>query len=104
MSLILYTKPGCPFCATVLHAVDELGIQIDERSISEEEHREALVEHGGKQQVPYLIDTERDVSMYESEDISEYLQKHYGDGGEADASSDESANTDSETKDAPSSE
>lgn len=85
MSLTLYTKPGCPFCAAVLHKVDELGVQIDERSISEEENANALVEHGGKRQVPYLIDTERDVSMYESEDINQYLEEHYKDGGNTNA-------------------
>ena len=32
---------------------------------------------GGEDQIPYLVDTERGVTMYESDDIVEYLDKHY---------------------------
>jgi glutathione S-transferase len=38
---------------------------------------EELRERGGKVQVPYLVDPERDVEMYESEDIIAYIQEHY---------------------------
>ncbi|MDP6450176.1 MAG: glutathione S-transferase N-terminal domain-containing protein, partial [Lentisphaeria bacterium] len=38
---------------------------------------EELRERGGKTQVPYLVDSERDVEMYESEDIIAYIQEHY---------------------------
>ena len=75
--LILYVKTGCPFCAKALSAVEALGLQIDERNIAEEGHRTELIEKGGKQQVPYLIDEERGVSMYESDDIVAYLHEHY---------------------------
>lgn len=76
--LILYVKTGCPFCAKVLDVIAQHGIQIDERNIAEEENRTALIEKGGKQQVPYLIDEERGVSMYESDDIIAHLNEHYG--------------------------
>tara|TARA_B100000809_G_scaffold96394_1_gene94947 strand:- start:894 stop:1094 length:201 start_codon:yes stop_codon:yes gene_type:complete len=38
---------------------------------------EELQERGGKVQVPYLVDPERDIEMYESEDIIAYIQEHY---------------------------
>ena len=37
-----------------------------------------LVKLGGKAQVPFLVDTDRDVRMYESDDIIQYLNEHYG--------------------------
>jgi glutathione S-transferase len=40
--------------------------------------RERLVSQVGKVQVPYLIDTNTGVSMFESADILHYLQQHYG--------------------------
>lgn len=75
--LILYVKTGCPFCAKVLDVIAQNNIQIDEHNIAEEENRTALIEKGGKQQVPYLIDEERGVSMYESDDIIAHLNEHY---------------------------
>jgi len=32
---------------------------------------------GGEDQIPYLVDTQRGVTMYESDDIVEYLEAHY---------------------------
>jgi glutathione S-transferase len=37
-----------------------------------------LIEKGGKKMVPFLEDTDRGVSMYESGDIIAYLTEHYG--------------------------
>ena len=39
-----------------------------------------LLTKGGKTQVPYLEDTQRTVSMYESLDIIKYLKENYGNG------------------------
>lgn len=33
---------------------------------------------GGEDQIPYLVDTRRGVTMYESDDIVAYLEEHYG--------------------------
>jgi len=32
---------------------------------------------GGDDQIPYLVDTERGVTMYESDDVVGYLQERY---------------------------
>jgi len=77
--LILYYKPTCPFCRRVLAVVDRLEIEVELKDISADEAIAAeLVEKGGKRQVPYLVDTEKDVAMYESDDIVAYLQTNYG--------------------------
>ncbi len=75
--LTLYVKTGCPFCHKVLDAGEELGITFDEKNITDDTIAAELVARGGKRQVPYLVDTDRTVEMYESDDIVAYLQAHY---------------------------
>lgn len=76
--LTLYVKTGCPFCAMVLHTLEELNLTFDEKNIEDPAVAEELVARGGKRQVPYLVDTEANVEMYESADICEHLEAHYG--------------------------
>lgn len=75
--LILYTRPSCAYSHRVLQAAEPLGLSFEEKDIGEEENRLELIERGGKQQVPYLVDDERNVEMYESEDIVAYLEEQY---------------------------
>lgn len=76
--LTLYIKTGCPYCLAVLGKVNELGITVVEKNIADENNVRELIEKGGKRQVPYLIDDACGVSMYESADIIEYLNKKCG--------------------------
>jgi len=80
--ITLYVKDGCPYCAAVLHKVDELGIEINQKNISDVAVVEELIAKGGKRQVPYMIDEENGVSMYESADINEYLDQQNKKEGE----------------------
>ncbi len=76
---VLYTKSGCPFCNRVLDYVEENNIQIDERNVYESEiAMKELMEKGGKRQIPFLHDTDKDVMMYESADIIEYFKSQGG--------------------------
>lgn len=84
--LTLYVKTGCPYCAVVLKTVDDLGLTIEEKNIADEGVAEELIEKGGQRQVPYLIDDENGVSMYESADIAAYLEETYGNKAAAAAS------------------
>lgn len=81
--ITLYVKTGCPFCIAVQSKIAELDIEVNELNIADEGVAEALVEKGGKRQVPYLVDDSSDVSMYESGDIIEYLSKLKGGEGAA---------------------
>jgi len=76
--LTLYYKPSCAFCRRVLAVVDRLEIEVDLKDIGEEENLAELIEKGGEKQVPFLVDTEHSVEMYESDDIVNHLQKNYG--------------------------
>ena len=69
----LYIKPGCPFCEKTLRAIDGYDFPITIKETTEDGVVEELIEHGGKKQVPYLIDHEKDVSMYDSGAIISYL-------------------------------
>lgn len=75
---ILYTRPGCPFSAKVLLEAAVLGVELEERSTKNPQMLEELMAKGGKNQTPFLVDTERDVSMYESDAIMEYLHERFG--------------------------
>lgn len=76
--LELYQFERCPFCAKVRQKLTELDIDYIVRNVPPgSPKREKLVELGGKQQVPFLVDESRGVSMYESDDIIAYLEEHY---------------------------
>ncbi len=76
--LTLYVKTGCPYCAMVLHKLEELNLGFEEKDISDQAVADELVARGGKRQVPYLVDSEKEVEMYESGDIADYLEREYG--------------------------
>lgn len=69
----LYIRPSCPFCQKVMRLIEEKEIAVDTKDISDPALADELIEHGGKRQVPYLVDNERGAAMYESEDIIAYL-------------------------------
>lgn len=79
--LTLYYLPSCPFCQRVLQVTENLGISLELRDISDNKtFASELLEKGGKTQVPYLVDAERGVAMYESSDIIDYLREHHAGG------------------------
>ncbi len=75
--LKLYTKTGCPFCNIVLQKMADSNIAFEEKNISDESNLDVLLSIGGKRQIPFLVDEERDISMYESGDIVKYLEEFY---------------------------
>ena len=72
--LTLYIKTGCPFCHKVLTVGEDLGISFEQKNIADDAVAAELIARGGKRQVPYLVDSERGVEMYESADIISYLR------------------------------
>jgi glutathione S-transferase len=78
--LELYSFEGCPACRRVRRRLTELDLDFIHRSCpkGDSPKRRELVERGSKEQVPYLIDPNTGVEMYESRDIVRYLDKTYG--------------------------
>ncbi len=73
----IYVREGCPFCQKVLVAAQQFGLKEGEDYTIVDAApgtlgRKVVLDVGGKAMVPFLIDGE--VSMYESDDIVEYLK------------------------------
>lgn len=87
--LTLYYRPTCPFCIRTLATVLRLGVPLRLRNIRREEGaRQALVRHGGRQQVPCLHvpdlvenGEEHGEWRYESADISRWLRDRFNASG-----------------------
>ena len=70
----LFILETCPYCKKVLNFLEDKDIQYRLINIANKESEESLIKIGGKRQVPFLIDNERNIQMYESDDIIEYLK------------------------------
>ena len=64
---------GCPYCQKVLNHLETKNIQFRSLDISDSVNMDELLHLGGEDQVPFLVDTEHNAKMYESDDIIEYL-------------------------------
>ena len=72
--ILLYKMGGCPYCKKVIDALDEKGIEYKSLDISNPVNKDELMRMGGKEQVPFLMDIDKKVDLYESNDILEYLE------------------------------
>ncbi len=72
--LDLFILESCPYCKKVIDFLEKEHIKYNKIDISNKESEASLIQIGGKRQVPFLIDTARNVQMYESNDIIEYLK------------------------------
>lgn len=79
--LTLYYKPTCVYSQEVLGEAERLGVQFRLKDISFDAIlRNELFEQGGKEQVPFLIDTDQGVKLYESTEIVRHLNTYYKEG------------------------
>lgn len=86
--LELYQAEGCPHCGKVRDTLTDLGISYiahnprlpakDGSDVCNEQVHDELIEIGGQDQVPFLVDHGRGVTLYESDEIVAYLETHYG--------------------------
>lgn len=80
--LHLYDIEGCPYCKLVREAMTELDLDVVIYPCPKGgvRFRNSAMKIGGQEQFPYLIDPNRAVSLYESNDIIQYLFRYYGKG------------------------
>uniref|UniRef100_J3MVA0 GST N-terminal domain-containing protein n=1 Tax=Oryza brachyantha TaxID=4533 RepID=J3MVA0_ORYBR len=73
---------SCPFCRKVreMVAVLDLDVLFYPCPKNGPTFRPKVLEMGGKQQFPYMVDPNTGVAMYESDAIVKYLADKYGDG------------------------
>ena len=83
--LELYQAEECPHSTEVRETLSELGISYvihNPRSVEDDVRNgstyQQLVDGGGEDQIPYLVDTEHGETLYESDAIIEHLEEHYG--------------------------
>lgn len=72
--LELFILETCPYCKKVMNFMEENKIPYKKIDTSNKESEESLIQIGGKRQVPFLVDTDRNIQMYESADIIEYAK------------------------------
>nr|ABK25937.1 unknown [Picea sitchensis] len=78
----IYEFESCPFCRKVREIVSILNLDVLYYPCPRNgpNFRPKAVQLGGKQQFPYMVDSNTGISMYESDDIINYLVGKYGDG------------------------
>jgi glutathione S-transferase len=76
----LFQKESCPFSHAVRNKLTQLGLDFVAHNVPADQPRkhEQLIQAGGKDQVPFLIDHSSGVKLYESQAILAYLDKAYG--------------------------
>ncbi len=81
--LVLYKFDACPYCFRVQNWLEGREVPLSFRDVRQDpEAQDELLTRTGRTQVPCLfIDGE---PLFESRAILDWLQEHYGDGGESD--------------------
>ncbi|WP_306059130.1 glutathione S-transferase N-terminal domain-containing protein [Natronococcus wangiae] len=82
--LELYQAEGCGYSQKVRKTLTGLGVSYvvhNPRSAAGETRNKQTHNElrllGGKDQIPFLVDRDRGVTMYKNDDIVDYLRTHY---------------------------
>jgi glutaredoxin len=76
MTIRLYALDGCPWCEKVSDALDDAGIEYETEWVDAlHADRDEVKRISGQRGVPVLIDEARGVTMAESANILEYVEK-----------------------------
>jgi glutathione S-transferase len=80
--ITLYRLQACPFCERVVRVLDELELSYRSRFVEPmHSERNAVKRVSGKRSVPAIVDEHTGVTMSESANIVEYLERTYGRSG-----------------------
>ncbi len=72
--LNLYYSPTCPYCRKVLDFFRENEINFTPKDVSDTKNYDELMTLGKIAQVPFLVDTDNNKKMYESDVIIDYVK------------------------------
>ena len=76
MTMRLYALDGCPWCEKVSDALDDAGIEYETEWVDAlHSDRDEVKRASGQRGVPVLIDEERGVTMAESANILQYVER-----------------------------
>lgn len=80
--ITLYRLQACPFCERVVRTLDEYDLEYHSRFVEPmHSERNAVKRLTGKRTVPAIVDENTGVTMSESANIVEYIEKTYEAGG-----------------------
>ena len=75
-ALTLYSLDGCPYCELVEETLDEHAIEYETEWVEGlHSKRDEVKRVSGQRGVPVIVDEERGVTMAESENIVEYIER-----------------------------
>jgi len=79
--ITLYRLQACPFCERVVRTLDEFDLDYRSRFVEPmHSDRDVVKRLSGKRTVPAIVDENTGVTMSESANIVEYLERTYGGG------------------------
>ena len=80
LDITLYRLQACPFCERVVRVLDEYDLDYRSRFVEPMHSDRNVVQRlTGKRTVPAIVDESTGVTMSESGNIVEYLDRTYGD-------------------------
>ena len=83
-SITLYRLQACPFCERVVRKLRASGLAYRSRFVEPmHSERDVVKRISGKRTVPAIVDENTGVTMSESANIVDYLERTYGSDGEA---------------------
>jgi len=74
--LELFSMDTCQFCKKVKEFLHQRNIEYVEHDVNEQQWAYELIKLGGKPQVPFLVDRDKRVFLYNSDSIIKYIQEH----------------------------
>ena len=78
MSVTLYQLDGCPFCEKVDDRLDEVGVEYDSVWVDAmHSDRNEVKRVSGQRGVPVIVDEDRGITMSESDNILELIERTY---------------------------
>ncbi len=79
--ITFYRLQACPYCERVARLLNEYGLEYQSRFVEPmHSDRNVVKRISGKRSVPAIVDENTGLTMSESGNIVEYLEKTYGDG------------------------
>ena len=85
-AITLYRLQACPFCERVVRKLDEQGLDYRSRFVEPmHSERDVVKRISGKRTVPAIVDDNTGVTMSESANIVDYLERTYGDAADGGA-------------------
>jgi glutathione S-transferase len=81
-TVTLYRLQACPFCERVVRSLRDHGVDYRSRFVEPmHSERNAVARLTGTRTVPAIVDHATGVTMSESANIVEYVERTYGEGG-----------------------